>query len=123
MGAIVRIRRNSLGLRQIDVVRAANETLGVTVISEPTYRALEKGRTNATDRTLAGASVGLRWPSDALARIRQGEEPDSIDPRSVQVDASGVDLEELRHADPESYEQIIGMARIALDRARRSDHD
>lgn len=36
----------------------------------------------------------------------------------VELSASGRDLEELRQADPESYEQIMSLARLALDRAR-----
>jgi transcriptional regulator with XRE-family HTH domain len=36
-----------------------------------------------------------------------------------ELSASGADLDELRRLDPEAYEQIIGFARLALDRARQ----
>ncbi len=39
----------------------------------------------------------------------------------IAIAASGVDLEELRRRDPEAYDQILGLARIALDRARDRD--
>lgn len=48
----------------------------------------------------------------AIDRARAGR-------HAITVNTSGVDLEELRRTDPEAYDQIIGMARIALDRARR----
>lgn len=54
------------------------------------------------------------WPSDGFDRIRRGEEPTE----EIHIDASGTDLEELRQADPESYDQIMAMAKLALDRAR-----
>lgn len=37
----------------------------------------------------------------------------------IHMAASGVDLEELRQLDPEAYDSIENMARIALDRARQ----
>ena len=35
-----------------------------------------------------------------------------------ELSASGTDLDELRRLDPEAYEQIVNLARLALDRAR-----
>ncbi|MCU1488312.1 MAG: hypothetical protein JWN67_5058 [Actinomycetia bacterium] len=44
---------------------------------------------------------------------------DAARAKDLRISADGVDLEELRHADPEAYDQLMGMARIALDRARQ----
>lgn len=81
LGAIAKARRVSLGRTQVGVVQKAVETMGAEVISEPTYRSIENGRTEASDRTLAAASVGLDWPAPTLANIRAGDEPpsDTID--------------------------------------------
>lgn len=58
------------------------------------------------------------WEPDGFDRIREGREPYSAAEQDIRLSASGVDLEELRLEDPESYEQIMGLARLALDRAR-----
>lgn len=86
-----------------------------TGVSPQTLHKLLAGEPIArTDRLSVLASY-LGWPGDGFERVRRGEDPHG----PVELAASGVDLEELREADPEAYEQIIGMARIALDRARR----
>lgn len=50
-------------------------------------------------------------PSVVTAKVR-------IPQPAVRIEASGVDLSELRRLDPEAYEAIIRQAEIALDRAR-----
>lgn len=71
LGDVVRQRRLELGLKQRDVIQRANEYAPGS-LSEPTLRAIENGRTNAQDRTLAATSRALRWPSDTLVRVRGG---------------------------------------------------
>jgi transcriptional regulator with XRE-family HTH domain len=92
-------------------LRAIEQATGV---SYPTMQKLLAGeRVTRRDRLVVLAQY-FGWPGDAFDRIRRGEEP--VD--EIHIDASGVDLEELRQVDPESYDQIMSMARLALDRAR-----
>lgn len=118
LGAIVRARRLALGLKQREVVDAAG-------VSEPTYRAIENGRTEAGDLTLAAVSRGLEWPSEALGRIKAGEDPegfdsaDFFDEPSIRLSASGVDLDELRELDPEGYQTVLAQIDLLVRRARK----
>lgn len=48
---------------------------------------------------------------------------DSSAEEEITLAASGVDLEEVRRVDPERYQHIEGLARLALDRARRRDKE
>lgn len=74
LGAIARDRRVALGLKQVQVVQRAARLVGdASALSEPTLRAIERGRTNASDRSLAIVSRALDWPPDALRRLRDGE--------------------------------------------------
>lgn len=136
LGALVRQRRLALGRKQVDVVRVMRAASGGRVVSEPTYRAVETGRTNASDLSLAAISVGLDWPPGALAAIRAGEDPDTIPERpaaaswgstgspggeiSIASDGAGLgfDLDELRRLDPETHAQLMALARTALGHAR-----
>lgn len=78
---------------------------GVTVPANPRSETLES----------AARAVGLE-PADVFAAAhREYHAPAQPD---IQIDASGVDLEELRREDPDAYQQIIDLARFHLDRAR-----
>lgn len=79
LGEVIRRRRLALGRKQIDIVNASREVFEGSGVSEPTVRALETGRTNASSLTLAIVSRALDWPHDALERIRDGEDPASLD--------------------------------------------
>jgi hypothetical protein len=72
---------------------------------------------------------GLGWTPDSLDRIHRGESPiegtnylPGLDPPhpdgELELSASGVDLDELRQLDPETYDAIATQIRLALDRAR-----
>lgn len=50
----------------------------------------------------------------------EGEPNRSTD---LAVSAAGIDLEELRRADPEAYDHVVALARTLLDRARRRAPD
>ncbi len=118
LGEIIKTRRDALGRTQVkvlDVAKAAGHEF-----SDPTYRAIEGGRSKSvpTGRVLAGISVGLDWPPDALAKIAAGANPATID-APIEMSASGIDLDELRRVDPEMYEQIRNLARTALERAAK----
>lgn len=65
-------------MTQVAVVQQAIDVLGPGVLSEPTLRAIETGRASPTERILGAVSQGLRWPPDALVRIRDGADPDEI---------------------------------------------
>ena len=113
LGEIVRDRRLAIGLTQIAVVEAANKAVP-GAISEPTYRALERGRTEASDRVLSAASRGLRWSHDALRRIRDGESPaffDRTDPPEP-TDPGGLaqEVAELRS----QVDELTTLVRAAL---------
>lgn len=75
VGEIVRARREYLGRTQVEVVQRARDEMGAGAISEPTYRAVERGRTEPSGLTMAAIARGLDWPTDALKRIRAGEDP------------------------------------------------
>jgi transcriptional regulator with XRE-family HTH domain len=65
LGQAVRDRRKELGLKQADLAAMSS-------VSEPTVRAVETGRTNASDATLASLSRQLGWNPDHLAALRDG---------------------------------------------------
>jgi len=123
LGRVARERRIALGRTQVAVVAKACELMGADVVSEPTLRAVETGRTAATDRVLAAISRGLDWPPNALASIRDGADVSTFEPddEPMTMDASGVDLEELRQLDPDAYEQLVQLGRTLLERARERD--
>lgn len=113
VGALLRERRQTLGLRQE----------GIDGVSSSTVRLIEKGDQRvATPRGLTVAAMmrALGWPPDAIVRLAAGEDPASLTgttDRLIEMSASGVDLDELRRVDPETYAAIETLARSALDRA------
>jgi transcriptional regulator with XRE-family HTH domain len=135
VGQLLAERREALGLTQAEASQLAN-------ISEASWNVLENGRAERFRRsTLRGAAVALKWPLDAIDRLIAGEDParfvhtvhtNAVIPIAVvpqagevgrsdgeiQLDASGVDLEELRLTDPDGYARVVEMARLLLDRAR-----
>jgi hypothetical protein len=137
LGLIVKARRIALGRTQVEVVNAARDAFGTEVISEPTYRAVETGRTEATQLTLSAISRGLSWPADRLLTIKLGTElspeftevdaatfvasfdHDDLVEAGVDIDASGADLDLLRRTDPEYFEQLMSLVRTHL---RRQGH-
>lgn len=100
---------------------------GIPGVSSSLVRHVERGTAPQGGQGVKRRALlaALRWPPDAMVLLASGADPDELDyqpdpePEPIQIAASGVDLEELRRVDPESYDQIIGMARIALDRARQ----
>src|SRR5689334_11897202 len=99
LGQIVKARRSQLGLKQVDVINAVNERFGPKAISDPTYRALETGRTHASDRILAVVSQVLRWPADALRSIRDGADPATFPTVNLGATAADVAQQALDRAD------------------------
>lgn len=70
VGEAVRARREELGLTQVELAQAAN-------VSDTTVRVLETARrTNYRRGNLRAIARALRWPDDALDRIRAGRPPD-----------------------------------------------
>jgi len=116
LGDIARKRRLALGLRQTDVVQRAAETLP-NAISEPTLRAIENGRTVASERALAAASVGLGWPADALSRIRDGASPEDMS-ESEAVTGVIVAIEADPGLSEDSRRFLIGMYERERGRSR-----
>lgn len=126
LGEVARKRRIQLGRTQIEVVEIAADAMGAKVFSEPTYRALETGRTAASDRTLAAVARGLDWPSEALIRARAGDwrlidvpvdeaTRRRADGEPVKVSSSDdVDWPEL-----EGFDDLQDQARALRDEARR----
>lgn len=56
------------------------------------------------------------------ARVEERNEPAADDAfADLDVAASGVDLQKLRRADPDAYDEIMRLAREALDRANERD--
>lgn len=91
VAAIARQRRGELGRSQQGVVERAVEVLGPKALSEPSVRVFEKaGRDSYRPRTLAAISVGLDWPTDAIARLRDG-----IDPAELEVTGEAPPWDEL----------------------------
>lgn len=81
VAALVRQRRSELGRSQQGVVDRAIEKLGPRTLSEPSVRVFEAaGREAYRPQTLTAISVGLDWPSDAIARLRRGEALDGLAP-------------------------------------------
>lgn len=70
--------------------------------------------THATGNVTIGVGIaGSSTPSGSLsAEVIRGN------PDEIQLAASGVDLEELRLADPDAYALVMDLAKTALDRAR-----
>lgn len=101
----------------MEVIEAARDAMGASAVSEPTYRALEKARTDASALTLSAVSRGLDWPAHALARIADGIDVAAATGRIEEpfsMDASGADLAELAESDPEYYAQLNELARLHL---------
>lgn len=121
VGALVRARRESLGLTQEEVPN----------VSSSLVRTVERGTASGSGRGLTRAALmsALRWPPNGLELLAAGADPADLDldrdpdPEPIQMAASGADLEQLRTEDPEAYAALEQMARIALDRARRRDQD
>lgn len=87
--------------------------------------------------------IEVRWPDDTVSSARVDDEQQltelyqrmmptqaealeaaidvefASEETAVHVSASGVDLDELRELDPEAYEQVMTLARFALDRAKQ----
>ncbi len=95
--------------------------------SESTWRQLEDGERQVTedvrvpvnprDDTLVAAAraVGI----DPAVLFEAAGRPFRGPREPLGMDASGVDLEELRRLDPEAYGNIQALARIALEQARQ----
>jgi transcriptional regulator with XRE-family HTH domain len=83
VGEAVRARREELGLTQVELARASG-------VSEPTIRVLERPRGPRRYRhgTLRDLARALRWPDDAVARIRAGRPPaeDLVEPSRGSVE-------------------------------------
>lgn len=114
VGACIRQRRAELGLTQ-DAIPG---------ISAAALRKLEAG-TAPTPRDAKRIALlrGLQWKSTALDDLTRGADPATLVEVPITVDASGVNMDELRRADPEAYDAIEQMARIALDRARKRSNN
>lgn len=70
VGDAVRDRRTELDLTQLELAQAAN-------VSESTIRVLETARRTSYKRgNLRAIARALRWPDDAIDRIRAGRPPD-----------------------------------------------
>lgn len=70
VGEVVRARREALGLTQVELAQAAN-------VSDTTVRVLETARRTSYRRgNLRAIARALRWPDDAIDRIRAGRPPD-----------------------------------------------
>lgn len=109
MGQIVKERREALGIAQDDI----------DGISSATVRKIERGIAGAIrGQKRAALTTTLRWPLNALDLLADGADPEELGSPSIEISASGVDLDELARIDPEQYESIMDLARIALDRAR-----
>lgn len=116
VGAIAKQRRLELGRTQVEVVAAARKAFDSDVISEPTYRALETGRTEASDLTLTAASRGLDWPPDALFRIRLGQDPppDEAEQERVKAEATKrLSSQNPQRREPPGFDEILaGIERV-----------
>lgn len=96
-------------------------------ISEALWRHLEAGERSPApgvvvpvsprDASLEAAARAVALDPAPLFKL-VGRDYVPLDDEPIELSASGVDLEELRLADPEMYEQLMAMARTALDRAR-----
>lgn len=113
--------REALRLTKREAARRAG-------FSEITWRNLEAGERQAApgvvvpmsprDDTLASAAVAVELdPAEIFELVGRPYVPKDDDDE-IHLSASGVDLAELAEVDPEAYEQIMGLAHIALDRAR-----
>jgi transcriptional regulator with XRE-family HTH domain len=96
VGAAVRARREELGLTQVELATAAN-------VSDSTVRVLETARRTTYRRgNLRAIARALRWPDDAIDRIRAGRPPAEdlsvVDRRPVEerLAALEAELAELR---------------------------
>ena len=76
LGQLIRQHRTSRGLTQIEVIDRAKAALGGNVMSEPTYRAVESGRTHASERTLVAVARGLDLPAQTFVDARAGRDPE-----------------------------------------------
>ncbi|MCC5953442.1 MAG: helix-turn-helix transcriptional regulator [Acidimicrobiia bacterium] len=118
LGQIVKTRRTELGFTQRKVVDRVADQLGTEAISEPTYRAVETGRTNASALTLSAVSRALDWPPDALERIRDGAPP----PNAADAASAGDEIQIAALAGnltPENRAKLEGYARALLDDQER----
>jgi len=121
-GRLLADARNALGWSKRQAAREAG-------FSEAMWRQLEEGERQVTqdvkvpvnprDDTLLAAAraVGLE-PAVVFAAAGR---PYNAPPDLAAMDASGVDFEELRSVDPETYASVAQIARVAIDRARRRD--
>lgn len=71
VGEAVRLRREDLGMTQVELATASG-------VSEPTIRVLERprGARKFRRRTLRDLARALRWPDDAVERVLAGRPPD-----------------------------------------------
>lgn len=104
-----------------ETARALAEALGLS--PDETVELLEAAGhiDNAAMLVTNDPDTGKRVFVSHLALPTDEEEQllaDAAEARRLHLSADGVDLEELRQADPEAYEQLMGMARIALERAK-----
>lgn len=88
-------------------------------ISGNTFRRLRDGKEgNYRASTLTRLSLGLWGTPDALARVMDGLPPTEGTEAPGLIASGWGDLNELRTLDREAYESLMGMVRVALDRAR-----
>lgn len=116
VGVLIERGRTAKGLTKRKAARAAGFDEAVWRQIEEGYRLIQGNRVpaNPRDENLEAAArvVGL----DPAAVFEAAGRP--FDRAPIEISASGVDLDELAREDPEQYEAIMDLARLALDRAR-----
>lgn len=115
MGARIRVARETAGLSQVE--------LGARVgVKQQSVQKWESGASSLSARRLEEVADALGVPvGDLLGDIRRTmtDHIGMTDEATVELSASGVDLEELHRLDPEQYDAIMRQAELALDRARQ----
>lgn len=72
VGNCIRARRVDLGLTQEEAARAGD-------VSVATWRLVETGgRDRYQELTMVGVARAMRWPKDAMTRLREGADPDAL---------------------------------------------
>lgn len=108
VGALVRRRREALGLTQE----------GIPNVSSSLVRSIERGTASLQGRGLTRAALmeALEWPPDGLQRLSNGAEPEELAQRG---DVVVEDDERPEEGGPPSWGEIVGLLAELRDEVRR----
>lgn len=112
----LKARAAELGLIQAELARRSG-------VSDTALRGFYNGRPVVRQDVKWKLASALRWPTDAIDRLAEGEEPDESWDTAPALSSmtAAEDLEALRVNDPEQYEVLVAQLHLAAERARRNN--